>query len=309
MSAAVALSAFSARADDTLKLAIGGFGFWSVEAPRVGQQAGIFKKHGIILELFPTAGAGETMQAVISGSADLGIGVGTSAVLGAFAKGAPVRIIGANFTGASDLYWYVKADSPIKSLKDLGPNNTLSFSTNGSSSHIVATALLRSVDSKAKPVAAGTQQGTLAQVMSGQIDVGWAGPPFGLQEIEDKKIRILATGADAIELRDQTVRVDIANLRVMKERKDVLERFQRAYRETLDWMYADPQAIDMWSKSIGVPRGLAQIASDKFQTKAARDYMKITGLDAIMDDAMQYKILPRKLTKQELDELIVLPAK
>ena len=29
-----------------------------------------------------------------------------------------MRIISAETTGAADLYWYVKADSPIKSLKD-----------------------------------------------------------------------------------------------------------------------------------------------------------------------------------------------
>jgi len=38
---------------------------------------------------------------------------------GAFAKGAPVRILLAGATGASDLYWYVPAASPLKSFKDL----------------------------------------------------------------------------------------------------------------------------------------------------------------------------------------------
>ena len=38
-------------------------------------------------------------------------------VLGAYSKGAPVRVISAETTGANDLYWYVKADSPIKSLQ------------------------------------------------------------------------------------------------------------------------------------------------------------------------------------------------
>ena len=46
------------------------------QAPILGQNAGIFKKHGITLEIFGTAGAGETVQAVISGSADFGISVG-----------------------------------------------------------------------------------------------------------------------------------------------------------------------------------------------------------------------------------------
>ena len=34
--------------------------------PELGQQAGIFKKHGLVLEILYTQGGGETQQAVIS---------------------------------------------------------------------------------------------------------------------------------------------------------------------------------------------------------------------------------------------------
>src|ERR1700759_1058699 len=122
--------ATSSHADDTFKVAIGQREIWSAQTPQLGMKAGIFKKHGIVLENFGTAGAGETVQAVISGSADLGGGVGVAGVLGAMAKGAPVRIIAPAFTGTSDLYWYVKADSPIKSLKDVTASNTIAYSTN-----------------------------------------------------------------------------------------------------------------------------------------------------------------------------------
>ena len=105
----------SSRAE-SFKVAIGQLGLWAVEGPRLGQRAGIFKKHGLVLDIFGTAGGGETLHAVISGSADLTVGIGTAAVLRAFSKGAPVRVIGANFTGAGDLYWYVRADSPLRRL-------------------------------------------------------------------------------------------------------------------------------------------------------------------------------------------------
>src|ERR1051325_6575236 len=54
-------------------------------------------------------------------------------LLDAYSKGAPVRVISAETTGAKDLYWYVKADSPIKSLKDTD-GKILAYSTNGSRS-------------------------------------------------------------------------------------------------------------------------------------------------------------------------------
>src|SRR5204862_1766798 len=152
----------------------------------------------------------ETQQAVISGSVDLGIAAGVMGVLGAFSKGAPVRIISAETTGAKDLFWYVKADSPIKSLKDTD-GKTLAYSTNGSSTHGIVTAFVKQYDLKAKLVATGSPSSTLTQVMSGQVDVGWSAPPFGLDQIDKGDIRLIASGNDAAVFKGQTVRVLIAN--------------------------------------------------------------------------------------------------
>lgn len=308
-SASIGLFAFaslttSALAQDTLRIAVGGFGLWATEAPRLGQQAGIFKKHGLNIEYYGTAGAGESLQAVISGSADMSVGVGTTGVMGAFAKGAPARIFGANFTGAGDLYWYVRADSPLKSLKDATDKTLVAFSSNGSSSNAVAAALVEELGSKAKLLATGDQASTLTQVMSGQVDVGWAGPPFGLKELAEGKIRIIATGNDAPSLRDQTVRVDMASLRVMTEKRDALKRYVAAYREILDWGYQDPKAIEMWAANIGVPVEYARKAAFEFQPRAARDFDRISGLDKLMDQAVKQKFLVAPLTKEQLSELI-----
>src|SRR5262252_7093170 len=124
----------AAHAEDQLKLAIGQRGNWDTSVGEVGQRAGIFKKHGLVLEILWTQGSGETQQAVISGSVDVGVAVGVMGALSSFSKGAPVRVIGAETTGAADLYWYVPASSPIKSLKDTD-DKTIAYSTNGSSTH------------------------------------------------------------------------------------------------------------------------------------------------------------------------------
>ena len=98
-----------ALADDTIKLAVGQRGNWDTSVGELGQRAGIFKKHGLELEILYTQGGGETQQAVISGSVDIGVGAGIMGVLSAFSKGAPVRVIGAVAKGGADLFWYVKA--------------------------------------------------------------------------------------------------------------------------------------------------------------------------------------------------------
>src|SRR5215813_13391153 len=212
----LALSAGPARSEDTLKVVIGQINNWENQAPTLGQDAGIFKKHGLVLDNVGTAGAGETIQAVISGSADIGGGVGVAGVMRAFSKGAPVRILSPAFTGTGDLYWYVKSDSPLKSLKDTTASNTIAYSTSGSSSNNIVTAFVDELNCKAKPTATGGPPATLTQVMSGQIDIGWAAPPFGLKEINEGKIRIIAHGSDVPSLRGQTVRVLIVNANSLK---------------------------------------------------------------------------------------------
>src|SRR6266576_7297993 len=90
----VALLGGTASADDTVKLAVGQRGKWDTSVSEIGQRAGIFKRHGLALELVYTQGAGETQQAVISGSVDLGIAAGVMGVLGAFSKRSEERRVG-----------------------------------------------------------------------------------------------------------------------------------------------------------------------------------------------------------------------
>ena len=161
---ALALAAGFARpagAADTLKLAIGQRGIWHGATADLGQRAGIFRKYDLALEILYTAGAGETMQAVIAGSADVGVSVGTLGVLGAFAKGAPIRIIGSESAG-EDAYWYVRPDSPVKSMADMA-GRTIAYSTTGSSTHANVLSLIDAYKVDAKPVATGGFPATFTQ--------------------------------------------------------------------------------------------------------------------------------------------------
>jgi NitT/TauT family transport system substrate-binding protein len=307
LATAAAVCASAASAQDAFKVAIGQLEIWSGQAPILGEKAGIFKKHGITLENFGTAGAGETVQAVISGSADFGVNVGTQGVLRAFAKGAPIRVIGANFTGAGDIYFYVRAESPIRSLKDTTEKTTISYSTGGSTTHTIVLGLAKELGVKAAPTSTGGMPATLTAVMSGQIDIGWASPPFGLKEIDEGKIRIVASGNDVPSLRSQTIRVETVNANVLKTRKDAVLRFARAFRDTLDWMYADPEAIRLYAEAIKVPVEIAKTAVEQFQPKDAKQFDRILDLDGIMADAVRLKFLDAPLTKEQLTEFIQIP--
>jgi NitT/TauT family transport system substrate-binding protein len=250
---ALPLALSTAQAQDRFKVAIGQINNWENQAPTLGDQ--FFKKNNLALETFGTAGAGETMQPVIAASADFGAGVGVAGVMRAFERGAPVRILLPMFTGTSDIYWYVRADSPIKSLKDATDRQTIAYSTNGSTSHNIVLAFVSDLGVKAKPTATGGPPATLTAVMSGQIDVGWAAPPFGLQEEKDGKIRIIGRGSDATSLHGQTIRVMIVNADTLKNRKDAVLRYARAYREAVDWMYTSAEVPRLYARGDADRRG------------------------------------------------------
>jgi NitT/TauT family transport system substrate-binding protein len=299
---AVATIGTTAMAEDTLKLAIGQRGNWENAPPELGQKAGFFKKHGLVLELLYTQGAGETLQAVISGSVDLGIGVGTAGVLGAYAKGAPVRAIANSMTGADDLFWYVPAASPIKSIKDAG-GKTIAYSTTGSSTNLAVLAFIREFGVQAKPVATGSPASTFTQTMSGQVDIGWSSPPFGVEALQQGRIRIVVRLSDVPAFRNQTVRLMIANTATAEQRRDAIDRYLQAYRETLDWMYSDPAALKAYAEWVNIPETLAKDVRDQFFPKENLRLDRLSGLDAAMADAVSLKFLPAPLTKQQQDEL------
>ena len=307
LAVSLGIGAPSAQAQDQLKIAIGQINNWENQAPTLGTDAGIFKKHNLVLESFGTAGAGETMQPVISGSADLGAGVGVAGVMRAFARGAPLRILLPAFTGTGDLYWYVKADSPLKTIKDATVSNTIAYSTSGSSSNNLVLAFIDELDLKAKPTATGGPPGTLTQVMSGQVDIGWAAPPFGVKEMQEGKIRILIRGNEVPSLRGQTVRTIIVNADSLKTKRDAIMRFVEGYREAVDWMYADPQAIKMYAAKMKLDEKLIADSIREFHPKEAMQTDAMKDVEGIQRDAVKLKFIDAPLTKEQLAELIQIP--
>ncbi len=298
--------ALPAHAEDTMKLAVGQRGNWDTSVSEVGQRAGIFKKHGLVLEILYTQGSGETQQPVISGNVDIGVAVGVMGALSSYSKGAPVRIIGAETTGAKDLFWYVRADSPIKSLKDTA-GKTLAYSTKGSSTNGIVTAFMKQYDLKATPVATGSPSSTLTQVMSGQVDVGWSAPPFGLDQLDEHKIRIIASGNDADAFKGQTVRLLIANEQALQSKRDAFNRFMQAYRETINYMYTDPAALKVSAEFVGISEAKAKRTRDEFFPREAIDPDRIVGLEQIVKDAVDLKFTAPPLTKAQLAELVQIP--
>jgi NitT/TauT family transport system substrate-binding protein len=305
IAASVALGPGPAPAADKLRLAVGQCGNWDSSMVELGIRTGAYARRGLEVEALCTQGTGETQQAVISGSADIGIGIGTLGALGAFAKGAPIRIVSGSATGNAD-FWIVKGDSPLKGINDATSAHTVAYSTNGSSTHSVVLGFIRELGLKARPIATGVNA-TLTLAMSGQVDIGWTSPPLGFDLLDEGKIRIFARANDVPSLRGQTVRVNIANADSLKARRDAHVRFMQGFREVIDWMYSDPKALDMYADYRKTSLRNAARMRDEFFAKSALDPDSVKGMDTLMVEGVNFKYLAKLLTPEELREFVQVP--
>ena len=103
------------------------------------------------------------------------------------------------------------------------------------------------------------------------------------------------------------MRVQVVNANALKEKKDVFNRFMRAYRETLDWMYTSPEAVKMYAEIIKRPESLVVYQRDNFNPKEAMSPDRLSNLDGVMKDAVEVKFLDGPLSKEQLAELFQIP--
>ena len=117
-------------------------GAWDAGLTELGYRGGIFKKHGLDVEILYTQAGPESIQALIGGSIDIATAAGVSAAVGTFAKGAPIRIIGSESSGRPILLLVcARADSPVRKIEDFN-GKTVAYSLTGSSSHAGLLALI-----------------------------------------------------------------------------------------------------------------------------------------------------------------------
>jgi len=294
-----------ARSQETLKVAIPQRGAWDAGVAELGQRGGIFKRHGLDLEILYVQAGPESIQAVIGGSMDIATAAGVSAAVGTFAKGAPIRIIGSEMIGAPDLYWYVPVNSPIRRIEDLN-GRTVAYSLTGSSSHAALLALIAQYKLTAKPTSTGNIAATITQTMTGQVDVGFGATPFGLDLLEAGKIRIIATGNDVTSLRSRTVRVNLTSVSNLQNRRDAIVRFNRAYRETVNWMYSDPAALKHYAEYSNLPEKIV-LRVRELIPKESLVPDRVEGIDQIMADAVAGKFISAPLTAEQVKELVQIP--
>lgn len=102
---------------------------WTFLPLNIGQREGIFKRYGIDLNIVVFQGDAKLQQGLTSGS--IGFGLGSGPGMAFAAKGVPAKAVAAYFGAPRNLAVLVKANSPIKTVKDL-KGKKVAISTVGS---------------------------------------------------------------------------------------------------------------------------------------------------------------------------------
>jgi NitT/TauT family transport system substrate-binding protein len=244
---------------------------------------------------------------VVSGAVDIGLSAGTLGTLGAYSKGAPVRIIAASSTGSREVFWFVPAALPLKSMHDVN-GHSIAYSTTGASSHVNVLRFIKQYGLNARLVATGDVAATITQTMSGQVDVGWSVAPFMLDALAKGEVRMIARASDLEAARRQTVRVQIINAQNLAAKSEAVGRYLKAYNETVDWMYSGPDAVRRYIAFSGLSESSVRHMLADFIPKESLQTKTIDGIAESVQDAVQFKFLPAPLSQDQLSELIRIPS-
>ena len=301
--AGIAVLSAPSFAQDKVRLVNSTKVVFETEHPYTGLEEGIFKKHNLDVSVIHGSGGAASLQAVITGSQDVVWGNGVLGVLSAYAKGAPVRILGSNIRGVPDLYWYVKPESPIKSFKDLDGGKVMAYSRPGSTTDLAARFIASALNIEPKFVSVGGPSGSRTQLMSGQVETGWSVYPLNKDLLREGKIRIIGTGKEATGLNGVTIRVIAANVNWLNKNRDVAKRLMTAFDESLKMTYNSQKRLQTYAKRWNLNFEDVKSATEDTPLEVAT-ILPVAGLDKINQIALDNKKIRELLTAEQLKELV-----
>jgi NitT/TauT family transport system substrate-binding protein len=275
----------------------------------VAKEKGFFKDEGLEVESVVVRGGGENVQAVVSGSVQIALATGFFAVLSAFQKGAPIKVLAAEMTGTPDLFWYVMGDSPYRKLEDLA-GKRIAFSNPGASTHIVVLAVIDKLKAKGLPapqaISLSGPADTFTGVKTGQAEAGWAVPPLFLDKLESGEIRIAFRGSEIERVQDMTIRVTFGNTNFLEKNPETVRAFFRAYQKAMGFMFENRRE----TARIWIREGKLKLSEDAvmkaidFYTRSSVAFKPVKGVQTTMEDAVKFNFLKQPLTQADLERLI-----
>jgi NitT/TauT family transport system substrate-binding protein len=287
-------------AAETVRVAVPDRGAWNTSYTELGLQQGFFQEQGLDLQIIYAADEAALENALISGSADIAVAAGFHNILAAWTKGAPVRVISPQATGAPDIFWFAKIAGPVARMQDLH-GQAVSFSTPGSLSNFILLTLLQEAgvdDARLVPI--GAADNGYPQVLNAQLAASWSAEPVSVQYLIAGEIRVIAHANDSSRVQNETVRVNAVNADFLAAHRSAVLGFLKAYKKSIDWAFSGEPAIAAYAQLSDQHLDVAKYIVKEFASKSTAQLDEIKGEDRVLAEALAAKLISHALTPKDI---------
>ena len=296
-------------ANEILNVAVPDRGAWDSSYTEFGLEQGFFKDEDLDVRITYVADQNTLLSLLVSGKVDIAVAAGFGDVLGAWVRGAPIKIISPESTGAPDIFWFGKIAGPVASVHDLH-GQAVGYSAPGSLTYFILRTLLKEAGvDDASLVAVGPAAFGYPQVLDAQLAASWSRPPDNVNYLLAGEIRIIARANDVAQVRNETTRVNAVNANFLAGHRSAAIRFLRAYKKSVAWAYSDPRAPSAYAKLSEQSLDAAKYIFREFTSKEGAQTDRIEGENRVLAEALAAKRIPHALTHEDIERLYDFVAK
>ena len=286
-------------------LHVGFNGFYGAAPLYVAQDAGIFRKHGLRLELIFIAGGSLSTQALIGKSLDL-LQTGGPPFLNAYLRGARLKIIG----GVTNILPYVLITSSRVASAEQLRGKKIGISRFGSNTDFVvrlALGILGLTPADVTVLQVGGSQSRLVALKAGTIDATVLSPEEAMAAQKLGLNALLDFVAKGVEFPHVNI---VAREEYLQEQAPLVKRFMAAYLEAIRFFktHKEEAVRKMMVLSRLNDREIAEKAFDVYTRSLPDDGRPtIKGLETVLADFAREDPKAKGLTIAQIVDLSFLP--
>jgi ABC-type nitrate/sulfonate/bicarbonate transport system substrate-binding protein len=286
-------------------LHVGFNGFYGAAPLYVAQDAGIFRKHGMRLELIFIAGGSLSTQALIGKSLDL-LQTGGPPFLNAYLRGARLKIIG----GVTNILPYVLITSSRVASAEQLRGKKIGISRFGSNTDFVvrlALGILGLTPADVTVLQVGGSQSRLVALKAGTIDATVLSPEEAMAAQKLGLNSLLDFVAKGVEFPHVNI---VAREEYLQEQAPLVKRFMAAYLEAIRFFktHKEEAVRKMMLLSRLNDREIAEKAFDVYTRSLPDDGRPtIKGLETVLADFAREDPKAKGLTVAQIVDLSFLP--
>ncbi len=260
----------------------------------IGMATGIFKKHGVEIEISAFGGDARMIQALTAGGIDIALGSGPA--FASIVKGAPMKAVAAAADAPNTIMLVVLKDGPIKTVDDL-KGRPVSVSTPGSLTYWLTQQLSLAQgwgDEGIKITPLGASETQIAALRTHQVDGVTTDSITVDKFVESGGGRILVKFGDRVK--DFHVHVIYASNELIAHRPDAIRAFLAGWFETIAYMRAHRQeTIEFAASHMGMSMTVAGAGyDDTMPTMSLNGRFNQKALDVLAASFADLKALPSK---------------